>query len=569
MTDLKEISITIKGYKSFAAEGASFSAIKPINVVIGRNNSGKSALVDAIELACNRGPIAQELNHSGLIAQILFTKKLTEIDLSNIFPANERHQELGGVYGEHLVAKLKDSMITMELTENRQVTFSSIFPDLRVEYGERIERLLQRFQNRVPSPFDRRLFRRLGAERDIVAEVANPGLEIHRNGVGFSQAMANILNSISLPSSIVEIDMLKSLNQIMRPDAELTRIRAQRHENDRWEVMLSEQGKGEFSVSNSGSGLKTILLVLAFVECLPKLSKRPLSDFIFVFEELENNLHPALQRRLMRYLRDVAVDQHCTIFLTTHSAVVIDLFSHDTEAQLVHVVHDGKVAHARTVSTYVDRKGVLDDLDIRASDLLQANGIVWVEGPSDRLYFNRWMELFTEGGIQEGAHYQCVFYGGRLLAHLTGVDPDMSAEDAIKILRVNRNAIVLMDSDKKASSTPINDSKKRIAGEIEAIGGLAWVTKGREIENYLSQKALAAVYPNSDASLGQFQYLGDYIADRVSDNEATKFERKKALFAERVAPHLKLEDLNEVLDWKTRMTEVVQAVLRWNGSREN
>lgn len=38
-----------------------------------------------------------------------------------------------------------------------------------------------------------------------------------------------------------------------------------------------------------------------------------------------------------------------------------------------------------------DYKGgadALDDLGVKASDLLQANGIIWVEGPSDRAYIH-------------------------------------------------------------------------------------------------------------------------------------------------------------------------------------
>ena len=45
------------------------------------------------------------------------------------------------------------------------------------------------------------------------------------------------------------------------------------------------------------------------------------------------------------------------------------------------------LSHSIQVDTYRDSCHILDDLEARASDLLQANGIVWVEGPSDRIYF--------------------------------------------------------------------------------------------------------------------------------------------------------------------------------------
>ena len=32
---------------------------------------------------------------------------------------------------------------------------------------------------------------------------------------------------------------------------------------------------------------------------------------------------------------------------------------------------------------------VLSNLGIRASELLQSNGVIWVEGPSDRVYIKR------------------------------------------------------------------------------------------------------------------------------------------------------------------------------------
>ncbi len=419
MADLKKISLRISGYKSFGPDGSSFDTIRPMNVVIGRNNSGKSALIDAVEFACKRGPIPADSNHKGTKGVLSFSTPLSALEAATIFPDHERHLELGGVYGEHVSKLFNGTTISMELSDNNQIVFQSTTPDLSPVLGSSTHRVFQRFNNRIPNPFAQKTFHRLAAERNIVPEPHSSGTGIDKHGAGFSNAIANIINNRELESSIVETRLLRSLNQIMGADAEFDRITVQKHSNGNWEIMLHEKTKGEVALSYSGSGLKTILLVLAFVECFPRLAGVPLSDYIFAFEELENNLHPSLQRNLMSYLRNIAVREGCVIFLTTHSGVVIDLFSRDAEAQIVHVKHDGTSARARTVATYVDHCGILDDLDIRASDLLQSNCVVWVEGPSDRIYFNHWMELFTNGEIKEGKHYQCVFYGGRLLSNLS------------------------------------------------------------------------------------------------------------------------------------------------------
>ena len=70
------------------------------------------------------------------------------------------------------------------------------------------------------------------------------------------------------------------------------------------EIFLREGPHNLIPLSQTGSGIKTVLLILLNLVVYPKLVfKKPLSQFIFAFEELENNLHPAVQRRLFLYLR--------------------------------------------------------------------------------------------------------------------------------------------------------------------------------------------------------------------------------------------------------------------------
>jgi hypothetical protein len=218
------------------------------------------------------------------------------------------------------------------------------------------------------------------------------------------------------------------------------------------------------------------------------------------------------------------------------------------------------------VTTYVDNRGILDDLDVRASDLLQANGVVWVEGPSDRLYFNRWMDLVSGGEIREGAHYQCVFYGGRLLAHLSGADPDVDTSEAVKIFEVNRNAIVILDSDRREPGQALNETKRRIISEIEEVGDMAWVTAGREVENYLPISALESLYSIADLPpLEPYEDIAEYL-NRIEAKEGDIYLRKKVLFAGKVIPHITEDGLTGVLDLEDKIATARDRILEWNGS---
>lgn len=73
------------------------------------------------------------------------------------------------------------------------------------------------------------------------------------------------LNLASLPSDKVRRDILTGLNKIMSGEATFNNIIVQNvndNEDPLWEVFLEEEEKGMVALSASGSGLRTILLVL-------------------------------------------------------------------------------------------------------------------------------------------------------------------------------------------------------------------------------------------------------------------------------------------------------------------
>jgi len=264
-----------------------------------------------------------------------------------------------------------------------------------------------------------------------------------------------------------------------------------------------------------------------------------------------------------------ALSQHakregCIFFLTTHSSVEIDFFSRNEDTQIVHVTHKDGESFCRTVEAYADGRNVLNDLDVRASDLLQSNGVIWVEGPSDRIYLNRWIELWSVGELREGLHYQCVFYGGRLLAHLDTDDPDLTSS-GVATFRVNRNAILVIDSDKKAPQTRLNATKKRIRDEIKDMGGLAWVTKGKEIENYVDGEVLAqGLSLTEKLEFEQYDSVFDTLAESKTGNHKS-WKTRKPLLAEKLAPHFTKEILARTLDLEEQLNSVCQRIRGWNG----
>ena len=325
-----------------------------------------------------------------------------------------------------------------------------------------------------------------------------------------------------------------------------------------WEVYLYE-GDRRFALSKMGTGIKTIILVLLILLIISN-SHSTENDRLkfFAFEELENNLHPALQRRLFDFIDRYSREHPNTyVFLTTHSHVPINMFAGQEDAQILHVTKENGVSSLHVIDDFISKSEVLNDLDVRASDLLQSNGIIWVEGPSDRIYIKRWIEIWGGGDLCEGIDYQFLYYGGRLLSHYTA-DESHEENELISILTTNRNSAIVIDSDKTSRSKPINDTKKRIKEEFEKLQLFCWITKGNEIENYVSCQAINDKYGCELGQCGQYEEFPDYIK-KIRPN----FTSEKVRFAVKLIDHINADNSGSILDLKQQILNLIETVRGW------
>lgn len=560
---MHQLEIKIKNYKCFSEE-AGFDAIQRVNLIIGRNNSGKSSLLDLIDaVASKKYDFDRNTWRDNQRPQVIFQSIISEEIATRTFPNNTSGGQINynhGLYGQKYIGKaIKWSKSGNNSASLIDCDDEGIHPPLR-QSGD----YHQRLPNNMPVAIEGKVFRRLLAERDILPEPANTtDIKISTNGSGLTNAIQCFINKSDLPSDLVERDILEGLNKIFAHDACFTDIVCQLHDSNAWEIYLEEEHKGRIPLSQSGSGLKTVMSVLACLILVPHLEGKSLDSYIFGFEELENNIHPALLRRLNEYIYKASIEHDFIYFLTTHSNVLIDQFSKQSDAQIIHVTHDQQSSICTTANTYIENNGILDDLDIRASDILQSNGVIWVEGPSDRIYLNRWIDLWSNGTLKEGTHYQIIFYGGRLLSHLSAENPE-DVDGGISILNANRNALILIDSDKRNQQSRINDTKQRIKDEFDRLDAFCWITKGKEIENYIPLETVNARWGiQATEHVGRYDNYFDYL-DQLVNGEGTKYSNKKTLMAEELIPHMTKENLSQILDINENLEQVCRSIESWN-----
>lgn len=569
-------SVKVKGFSCFKENWVEFDEFKPITVIIGRNNSGKSHLIDLVDILTSKGIESPNfsLKGAGILDADFLTNALSLLDV--------QQRIVEGFTGATPQENPSDALVSTLTGRKIRWEYEPIFEICKATlelHGEiisdEVKKSISSKLTSVNTVLGGTIFRRIAADRDINQEFSGKNIALSSNGEGATNTVRRYLNttSDSYPEELIKEKLLDGLKCIFGGDGDFKNIKVKEHDEteegeEKWEIYLYEEGKPAAPLSKSGSGLKTVILVLLNLLVIPNMEKKPKSDYVFAFEELENNLHPALLRRLFDYLKDYVKEHKCHLFLTTHSSVALDYFSTLEEAQIIQVTHDGTSASAKTIEAHFDKVGVLNDLGAKPSDLLQANGIIWLEGPSDRIYLNKFIELYSDGKLREGRDYQCAFYGGSVLANTSFSTPEEENDHYANLLRLNHNVVVVCDSDTTYEDDDLKPRVLRIQEEVKEIpeNAYLWITEPKEIENYIPAQVWSKEYgkegipdPEGHDRFPSAPKEGDYLHKHF---EVTNFRKTK--IAANLVPHFTKENLADRFELKVKMEELVETIKKWN-----
>lgn len=560
---LAEFDANIYNVKCFDESGSGRFRFAPITFVIGKNNSGKSTILDALQALSNDQKLPNlatiQRAEKGAVVEVAAPPDVAR--LKRLFPTSSRN---GSIPGNHWETgkRFLDKELIWEIGGGLQVNYTGKGWNEEKLSSEVLGRLTQAA---FTTKLSEKGFLKISAEREVKPEIQNAGRKIDGNGTGLTNLIRAFINSDALPRQVVETELLSDLNEIYLGDSHFNGILCQ--ENDargEWEIFLREEGKGDIRLSQSGSSLKTVFIVAAFIRLLPHIdNKLKFENTIFCVEEPENNLHPALLRRLLEFLAKRRNEKGFSLVVTTHSPICIDWSTRRDDTTILHVKREANGTTCQNVLDYKGHAGILDDLDVRGSDILQSNGVIWVEGPSDRIYINKWIELISGGNLKENAHYNFLYYGGKILSHFSA-QPTPDAEHLIRMLLINRNVAVVMDSDRRWGKTGkrkprlnLNKTKKRIISEVDKIGGYSWVTQGKEIENYVPKTVWDTIAGSSLAIQDEYVDVPAIAALK------TKYATKIAL-GHAAEKQISLDDIQGHLDLQQRVEELCHHIRIWN-----
>ena len=515
----EEISVLIKGfklggYRSFGKTAQYFEKFSKINLFIGKNNCGKSNVLRFLHnhypsisklRVMNMDPLDTHIpsSPSFVVGRHVSLEKDKDGNYSDFL------QEIGPLFSEKDQASGPHEVLLVFLEKekldgrsNAWFTFDrglKLLPDnweeaFRVLDDRRLRSLWNKLTHQTQGSRKQHWFPETlksitpkFSQQDVILISAirsvgsNKDLPEDFNGAGLIERLAKLQNPDVLDS--FDKDKFDAINEFLQSVTDnRTAVIEIPHTR---ETILVNMDEKRLPLDSLGTGIEEVIIIAAAATIL--------DNTVVCVEEPELHLNPLLQKKLVRYLSDHTTNQY---FISTHSAALMDT----PNSEIYHIqLLDGQSVVERVTSDK-HRSSVCEDLGFHPSDLLQANCVIWVEGPSDRIYLNYWIKALTPDFI-EGIQYSIMFYGGRLVSHLSGDDITELVDDFISLRRLNRRGVIIIDSDKDKSGKRINSTKKRLKEEFDKGPGFAWVTEGREIENYLPiehvKKAIAYIKPSA------------------------------------------------------------------------
>jgi hypothetical protein len=96
------------------------------------------------------------------------------------------------------------------------------------------------------------------------------------------------------------------------------------------------------------------------------------------------------------------------------------------------------------------------------------------------------------------------------------------------------------------------------------IDGFCWITKGKEIENYIHTDTINQYLGIKSANpIGQYEQFDEYL-DNIKLGEGKKFLRNKVHFSQIITDLTTKKMLEENIDLKRQISNLTTFIKKWN-----
>lgn len=433
-----------------ALKQAQLNDLGRINIICGRNNSGKTTLLESL---CGKGKFgvgktvtgneewllelfktqsAQFTNPAPQISTEWFSKYLKKIADNNVIWFSDQK--------ETIIAEIKKSKKAHHVLGRHGDDIFHFMPILDAFFSKATN-----YYNPILIPPKRRI--EFKSNIDMTQEITP-------SGDGLINKLFFLKNQ-DLESKNYSI--YKSIYETFHC---ITNSKFNVVPNKENKIELFYQTESNWIPADAcGLGLTDVLIIVTVLNVL--------DSNVFFIEEPENHLHADFQKKLLSYLTKLKSKQ---FIITTHSATFLNT---DIIDKIFYCSNNGEIK----ISDQTSKSEIINSLGYSVTENLVADLIVLLEGPSDIPVIK---EMLKWVGVLPHKNIKYWPLGGDIMASL-----DLS------VFAERRNVISIIDSDPGSSAQRTRFKRNCKANQI-----YCKKLNRYSIENYFTIEALRETFPN-------------------------------------------------------------------------
>lgn len=316
------------------------------------------------------------------------------------------------------------------------------------------------------------------ANKDSDKEVQDPLKAITKTAI--SQLQAELDDVKEQIRAKAELLGLKTLEKLKEMSPEIADVLSPEMSHKPWESLFSFSFNCDdgIPINKRGSGVRRLILLNYFrAEAERKNAEE--RNVIYAIEEPETSQHPTWQVELFNALVDLSENENTQVLITTHSPSLAGLVSTDKIRFIdringLPIVQKGTEENLETISQTL---GMLPNVAL-SIDNLGVQTILCLEGPTDVEFFNHVGKLFGLD-LENDNRILTIFLGGGTLMHWVNKN---------YLAKLNKPEIHIYDNDVAKYQIAVDQVNERT-------DSWAALTNMLEVENYIHPRLIKKVYP--------------------------------------------------------------------------
>tara|TARA_A100001015_G_scaffold181916_2_gene202514 strand:- start:206 stop:2059 length:1854 start_codon:yes stop_codon:yes gene_type:complete len=384
------------------------------------------------------------------------------------------------------------------------------------------------------------------ANKDSDKEVQDPLKAITKTAI--SQLQAELDDVKEQIRAKAELLGLKTLEKLKEMSPEIADVLSPEMTHKPWESLFSFSFNCDdgIPINKRGSGVRRLIL-LNYFRAEAERKNAEDRNVIYAIEEPETSQHPTWQVELFNALVELSENENTQVLITTHSPSLAGLVNTD-KIRFINKVDGLPIVQKGTednLETIAQTLGMLPDVAL-SIDNLGVQSILCLEGPTDVEFFNHVGKLF-ELDLENDDRVLTIFLGGGTLMHWVNKN---------YLAKLNKPEIHIYDNDVAKYQLAVDQVNQRE-------GSWAALTNMLEVENYIHPRLIKEVYPiEEDFMHSNDGWVDEWKNKNIPKDLSTFLKGLKAagnteivgegagtikrVLSEQAAPLLTIEDLIEL-----------------------